>query len=127
MADSSASEHPTGGRRRKRKSPALQTATDLPLPRAPDGLDSSEDEAERDAKRPRSTPTTLKSNKGLRPDECDRVMGIGSVEFSWENRDGEGDMPDIENPTRGVADDSIPRIDSSLGAVDISKGLAVQV
>ena len=64
MADSSASGHPTGGRRCKHKSPAVVPATDLPLPCLRDELDKSSDgDVENDAKRPRSTSTTPKLRK----------------------------------------------------------------
>ena len=65
------------------------------MPRVPDRLDSSEDEAEKDAKRPHPTSTTPKSSKGLQPDECDRLMGIGSVQPSGEDGDGKGELTHI--------------------------------
>ena len=129
MADSSASGHPTGRRRRKCKSPAAQAAVELPLPRLPDQLDESSDsDAEKDAKGPRSTSTTPRSGKGLQPD----VMGIGSVELKFqftseEERDGDGELFDSEIPRMGVADYSTTQIDSCPGAVESSKGLVVRV
>ena len=80
MAESSASaHHPTGGGRRKGKSPPGQPQ--LPdLPPAPQGGGLSEDtEEEKDAKRPRSSSTTPKSGRGLEPYEYDRLMGAPSV------------------------------------------------
>ena len=75
----------TGGRRRQHKNPAVLTAFELQLPRLPGELgDLSKDDAEKDAKRPRSTSTTPKSGKGLQPDEYDRLMALGSVEFLQE-------------------------------------------
>ena len=77
---------------------------------------------EEDAKRPRSTSTTPKSSKGLQPDECDRLMGIGSVESSsGEDRDGDGELTESEIPTVEVTDDLSTKIDSCPSAVESSK------
>ena len=54
MADAPANSHPTGGRRRKYKGPAAQTLP-LDLLQLPEDSDvSSDGEAEKEAKRPRS-------------------------------------------------------------------------
>ena len=51
------------------------------------------------------------------PDECDRLMGIGSVDSTEEARDGDWELTESEIPMKGVADDSMPQIDSCPGAV----------
>ena len=74
-------------------------------------------EEENEAKRPRSTSTTPKSGKGMHPDECDRLMGITSVDLSAEEDGfGDGELTDTENPIRGVADDSTTPVDSHPGS-----------
>ena len=53
-----------------------------------------------------STSTTHKSGRGMDPDECDRLMGINLVDLSSEeDRFGDGELTDTENPIEGVADD----------------------
>ena len=82
VAELSASAHPTHGRRRKFKGPALPD-----LPSVPDGLDSSGGgEAENEVKRPRSISTSPRSGsaRGLEPCEYDRWI------FSEDIGDGEG-------------------------------------
>ena len=125
MADSSGSGRPTGGKRRKYKSPAAQAAAPLQLPRMPDNLNgSSEDEVENEANGPHSTSTTPKSGRWLYPDECDRLMGINSVEpTSEEDRYGDGDLTDTEVHPHGVADDSGTPADSRSG-IDLCPGAA---
>ena len=118
--------HATGGRRRKYKGPAAQASAQatLPdLPRRPDDSDVSRGcEAEKEAKRPRSTSTTPKSVRGLEPYEYDRLMGVPSVgSTSGEERVGEATDP--ENPNTGVADDFAQRPDSSSVAVEGSRGI----
>ena len=41
------------------------------------------------------------------PHECDRLMGISSVNLSEEDRVGDGDVTDTEGVEEGVANDSI--------------------
>ena len=74
----SGSGHPTGGRRRKPKNPAVTIAEFLEPPRLPEHLmdGPSGDEEESEAKRPRSTSTTPKSGRAVAPDEYDRLIGI---------------------------------------------------
>ena len=117
MAESTRDGHPTVGRRRKHKSPAVSSAVWLPLPWMPGYLrDSSGDEAENEAQRPCSTSTTPKSGRGMGPDECDRLMGIGAVDFSADEKGfGDGDLTDTENPAGRVADDSETPIESHSG------------
>ena len=58
----------------------------------------SGDEMENEAERPRST-STPKSGRGMDPDECDRLVGINSVDlFFEEDRFGDGELTDTENP-----------------------------
>ena len=57
-------------------------------------------------------------------DECDRLMGIGSVECSsGEDRDGDGELTESEVPTVGIADSSTTKIDTCHGAVESSQGV----
>ena len=131
MVESSGIGHPTGGRKRKYKNPAVSSAGSLPLPRLPDHLidGPSCDEEESEAKRPRSTSTTPKSGREMDPDECDRLMGIISVDLSSEeDRFGDGELTDTENPISRVADDSGAPVESHFGigscsgAADRSRG-----
>ena len=86
MADFCGSGHPTGGRRRKYKNPAVSSAASLPLPRLPDHLvdGPSGDEKENEAKSPPSASTIPKSGRGMDPNEYDRLMVINSVDLSSE-------------------------------------------
>ena len=98
-----ASGHPSGRGRRKYKSPAAQAAVELPWPHLPDQLDESSDgDAEKDTKRHRSTSTTPKSGKRLQQDEWNRLIGIGSVESTFEEeKDGDGEMTAFRNSENG--------------------------
>ena len=77
-------EHPTAGRRRRRKSPpTLHAQIALPVPRLDDHLDTengpSDEEGEKEAKRQRSEPTTPISTSSRLPYEYDQLMGITQV------------------------------------------------
>ena len=51
------------------------------------------------------------------PDEWDRLMGITSVDISFEeNGFGDGELTDTENPIEGVANDSATPLDSHSGS-----------
>ena len=65
----------------------------------PTGSDESDQlEQEKDAKRPRLTSTTPKSNRGREPFEYDRLMGAPSVgSTSGEERNGEQTDPETPN------------------------------
>ena len=113
------------------RAPAASSAASLPLPRLPGHLidGPSDDEKENEAKRPRSTSTTPKSGKRMDPDDYDRVMGINSADFfSEENRCGDGELTDTENPVEGIANNSGTSVDSHSGigscpgAAESSKG-----
>ena len=116
MADSTRDGHPTGGRRRNDKNPAVSSAASLPLRRMLGYLHpSSGDEVENKAKRPRSKSITPKSGRGMGPDECDRLLGINSVDFPSEDEGfGDGELTDTGNPTGRGADDSETRIENAL-------------
>ena len=79
-------EHPTAGRRRRHKSPAVgQAVFPSTLPSLPDHLRAVADgpscsDDEKGAKRLRSASTTPRSVRGTDPDEYDRVMGVTSVD-----------------------------------------------
>ena len=105
-------EHPTAGRRRRRKSPASgYMISNLALPTLPDHLRADEDcrtgsdEAKR-AKRMRSASTTPRSVRGADPDDYDRVMGVTSVGFLETAMFGEGNAPGIAVDQDGVANNS---------------------
>ena len=73
--------HPTAGRKKNHKNPAtLPSMHDLPLPRLLDHMAAedgpSDAEAEKEAKRYRSTSTIPRSTTGTLPHEYDMVMGI---------------------------------------------------
>ena len=77
-------EHPTAGRRRRRKSPpTLHAQIATPVPRLEDHLDTehgpSDEDGEKEAKRQRSEPTTPISTSSRLPYEYDQVMGITQV------------------------------------------------
>ena len=97
------------GTGRKHKNPAASSAASLPLPRLPDHLidGPSDDEKENEAKRHRSISTTPKSGRGMDPDEYDLMIGINSADLSSEeDRFGDRELTDTENPIEGVANDS---------------------
>ena len=104
-----------GGKRRKHKNPAVSSAPSLPLPRLPDHLigGPSCDGKENEAKRPIDHPHVWKK---VDPDQCDRLMGINSVDLSSEeDRFGDGGLTDTENPISRVANDSGTPVDSHSG------------
>ena len=94
MADSSGHGHPTGGRRRKYKSPAASSAASLPLPRLPDHLVGglSDNEKENEVKRPRSTSPHLRLEEEWI--QISMIVCWGSTQF------GDGELTDTENPFR---------------------------
>ena len=101
-------DHPTAGRRRKHKSPAVGLHAP---PSLPDHLRDDEDrptcsDEEKGAQRMRSASTTPRSLRGTDPDDYDRVMGVTSVgpqETVWF---GEGNASDFEVDQDGVANNS---------------------
>ena len=114
----SGSEHPTGGRRRKHKSPPATSADLLePLRLSEHLMDSpSGDEKESEAKRPRSTWTTPKSGRAKNPDEYDHLMGISSVDlFDKEDGFGDGELTDTQEHDEEVANDLRDTIDYQSG------------
>ena len=74
-------DHPTAGRRRRHKNPAVGY---LAPPALPDHLRDDEagpacSDETKGAKRMRSASTTPRSFRGTDPDDYDRVMGVTSV------------------------------------------------
>ena len=67
-------------------------------------------EEEKEAKRPRQTSTTPKSNRGLEPVECDRLMGAPSVDALLEKKGVPRRFP---NANSGNQDHIHPRKHSS--------------
>ena len=123
MTDAPASDHPTGGRRRKhRGSGAKASMPDLPLPRLPPlSIDLSDGDAEKEGKRPRSTPTTPKSGRGLDAFEYDRLVGVHSVE-STSGEELDREQTETETPIQGVANESAREFDSGSRVVESLKG-----
>ena len=91
MADACASNHPIVGRRRKHEGPRTGIYARIASASLTAALRGSSDgEADKEATRPRSTPTTPKSGRGLDPFEYDRLIGVNSAEStSGEGLDGE--------------------------------------
>ena len=89
----SGSGHPTGGRRRKRKSPPATSADLLEPPRLSEHLmdGPSGDEEESEAKRLCSTSTTPESGRAKDPDEYGRLIGNSSSVDLSDEEDGFGD------------------------------------
>ena len=77
--------HPTAGRRRRHKSPAVTSHMhDLPLPSKHDYIGADSDgpscsEEEKNTKRMRSAPTTPRSERGTHPNDYDQVTGVTSA------------------------------------------------
>ena len=79
------SNHPTAGRRRRHRSPAVVPHMhDLPLPLLLDHMGADGDgpscsEEEKEVKRLRSASTTPRSERGTHPNDYDQVKGVTSV------------------------------------------------
>ena len=90
-------DHPTAGRRRRRKNPStLHVISALPVPRLADHVDTengpSDEEGEKEAKRQRSEPTTPISTSSRLPYEYDQLMGITQV----DSRETEGIEKEVD-------------------------------
>ena len=117
--------HPTAGRERRHKSPAVHSAMhNLHLPSLPDHLRTDVDgpscsDEEEGAKRLRSTSTTPRSARGTEPDEHDRIMGVNSVGCRETIRFGEENVPDLNETQKHVEDelhdDANLGVDETLG------------
>ena len=125
MAESSAVNHPIGGRRRKCKGPAQQPPSpDLPpIPAGDDSSDALEDEKRRNDRAP---PQPLQSQEGvLEPHECYRFMGIHTVGSSSEDgvwKESESRRA-IQKNQSSVTYDYNLRVDFSSGAVEGSRAV----
>ena len=101
-------DHPTAGRWRRRKNPAVGY---LAPPALPDHLKDDEDgptrrDEEKGAKQMRSASTTPRSFRGTDPDDYDRVMGVTSVGPQETVRFGEEHATEFEVDQEGVANNS---------------------
>ena len=130
-------DHPTSGRRRRRKNPAVDH---LGPPTLPDYLRDVKDgpacsDKEKGAKRTRSASTTPRSLRGTDPDDYDRVMGVTSVGPQETVRFGEGNATEFEvnqegathnsdhlNKTRIESDINIESVEEDPGAGRSSSG-----
>ena len=104
-------DHPTQGRRRRRKSPSsASVAPLLPVPRLADHLDTngghSDEEGEKEAKRQKSEPTTPISTSSRPPSEYDEVMGITQVDPREAERFKEGIEPEFQDVEEEVPKDT---------------------
>ena len=100
--------HPTAGRRRRHKSPAVEPHRP---PSLPGHLRDDEDgpscsEVAKEAKRLRSASTTPRSFRGTDPDDYDQVMGVTSVGRRETVGLGKGSDSDLEVDQDGVANNS---------------------
>ena len=117
-------EHPTAGRRRRHKSPAILLAhIAIPVPRLEDHRDTengpSDEDGEKEAKRQRSEPTTPISTSSRLPYEYDQVMGITQV--------GSGETEGFEEGTDlvyhdAVEDPNVLESEENLREVGLSHG-----
>ena len=119
--------HPTAGRRRRHKSPAIGHDThDLASPSLEDHLRADADgpscsNDEKGAKRMRSASTTPRSVRGTDPDEYDRVMGATSAGSRETVRFGEEDVSGLDGNQDEVAHNSVG-LDETLEGEDLRRG-----
>ena len=95
-------DHPTQGRRRRRKSPSnASVAPLLPFPRLADHLDTNDDpsdeEGRKEAKRQKSEPTTPISTSSRPPNEYDEVTGVTQMDPREAERFEEGVEPEFQD------------------------------
>ena len=125
------SNHPTGGRRRKIKAPpAPHLLPALPPMAGLGSLHTLSDEldeekgVEQEAKRPRSTSTTPRSEsaKAREPNEYDRPLGSGSVGPSSDEGDELGLTDGEDSDPHRSLEGYLPRLDLNSGVGASSRG-----